>query len=180
MESQLQAEVRRCAGPNLSELWKNKGKTRHALRQQPGSRQCFAVPAGPRAVLHAALGGSGQALVSPQQGPVLPGHSSEHTEPTRPTSTFSSSIQTGAQGGQCPAPGKGSPSGSGASAWAAPGRQGPRQEGNREPWLPRQPLSPSGWSSRSLLAVTTPEQPPPTVLGFPCLTSEMSLTRPRS
>lgn len=37
-----------------------------------------------------------------------------------------------------------SPLGPGTSAWGAPGRQGPRQEENQEPWLPNQPLSPSG------------------------------------
>lgn len=35
-----------------------------------------------------------------------------------------------------------SPLGPGTSAWGAPGRQGPCQEENQEPWLPNQPLSP--------------------------------------
>ena len=69
-----------------------------------------------------------------------------------------------------------SPSGPGPSAWGAPGKQGPRQEENQEPWLSNQPLGPQGWSSRSLLAVTSPEQPPPQPSGFPCLFSETSLT----
>lgn len=64
-------------------------------------------------MLHGSLRGSGQALVSPQQGPVCLCRISECTSSTRPTGTFSSSTQTGAEGGQCPPPAKEQPFGAG-------------------------------------------------------------------
>lgn len=169
VESQLLAEVTRGAGPNLGELWENRGQTCHARRQQaqtpwahscprtgafltgafqmawlePGKNQRTPQPASRRApclpgpalqgvtrshgekagvdghasggtVLcstQALEGGSGQALVAPQQGPVSPCCISQHTDSARLTSTFSSSTQAQAEGGQCPPAGQGQPFG---------------------------------------------------------------------
>lgn len=79
---------------------------------------------GHAAVLHGSLRGSGWALESPQQGPVSLCRISEQTDSARPTSTFSSSTQTRAQGGQCPPPGKQQPFGARDFCLGRPGKAG--------------------------------------------------------
>ena len=119
----------RCSSPGCDSLPRETGS---GLPRQQGHA----------AVLHGSLRGSGRALESPQQGPVSLCHISKHTDSAQPTSTFSSSTQTRAQGGQCPPPGKQQPFGARDFCLGHPGKTGAAS--GREPGalLPNQPLSP--------------------------------------